>query len=108
MSDKLKSIFEGLPVYWKLSTARCCVYAFVVAVVSFNSGVEGYDSFGQMTSMQIIKLFFNISAAVAATWVAFLDQSIQKIDGTKVTDTMTVSQSHTEQPKQATPTDQPK
>ncbi|MGO9705593.1 MAG: hypothetical protein ACLPYZ_10265 [Limisphaerales bacterium] len=85
MNGTPKTIFDHLPVYWKLSTARCFVYAFVVAIASFNAGVEGYDSFSQMTSMQVLKLFLNITAVVATTWVAFLDQTIQKLDGTKPT-----------------------
>ena len=97
MSDTLKKAIGHLPTYWKLASIRCCIYAFVVSISAFDSGVEGYNNFSDMSTMEIWKLILHMGVAAATTWVAFLDQSIQKIDGTKVTDSVTVSQTHSEQ-----------
>jgi hypothetical protein len=69
-----------LPSYWKLSTIRCSIYAIIVGVSSFDAGVEGFDNFGQMTRMQILKLCLHIMVAMLGVWVAFLDQTISKFN----------------------------
>jgi hypothetical protein len=67
-----------LPTYWKLATIRCSIYAIIVGASSFDAGVEGYDVFGQMTNMQLIKLVEHVCVAMLGVWVAFLDQSLSK------------------------------
>jgi len=69
-----------LPVYWKLATIRCSIYALTVGWAAFLVGVDGYDSLSEMTQMQLIKLFGGIIAAMLAVWLAFLDQSLTKFN----------------------------
>ena len=87
MSEEIKtpetSFFQAqvskLPPYWKIATIRCGAYAAVVGWNTFSSGVEGYNSFADMTSMQFYKLFGNISIAMLSVWIAFLDQSMGQL-----------------------------
>jgi len=67
-----------LPSYWKLATIRCSIYAIIVGASAFDAGVGGFDSFGQMTGMQLIKLSEHIAVAMLGVWVAFLDNSLAK------------------------------
>lgn len=67
-----------LPQYWKLATIRCCIYAAIVGWGSFQTGVEGYDSFYDMTQMQFWKFIGNICVSMLGVWLAFLDQSLSK------------------------------
>ena len=86
MSEEIKtpetSFFQAqvskLPSYWKLATIRCAIYALIVGASSFDAGVEGYNSFGEMNSMQLLKLAEHIIVAMAGVWVAFLDQTLTK------------------------------
>jgi hypothetical protein len=68
-----------LPVYWKLATVRCGIYAIIIGYNSFLAGVEGYDSLSQMSSLQIYKLCGNIGVSVLGVWLAFLDQTLTQI-----------------------------
>lgn len=67
-----------LPPRWKLATIRCSIYASIVGWGSFQTGVEGYESFHDMTQMQFWKFIGNICVAMAGVWLAFLDQSLSK------------------------------
>jgi hypothetical protein len=72
-----------LPLLWKLKTIRCSIYAIVVGANAFDTGVEGFNSFTEMTPMQIGKLIEHIGVAVLTVWVAFLDQSMTEAERAK-------------------------
>lgn len=65
-----------MPPYWKMATLRCSMYAAVVAWGTFNAGVEGYNSFAEMSQMQICKLVGNMVVSMFGVWIAFLDQTM--------------------------------
>lgn len=68
-----------LPSYWKLATIRCGIYGAIVGWGSFQTGVEGYASFDDMTSMQFWKLIGNICISILGVWLAFLDSTMANI-----------------------------
>lgn len=74
----LQKPFDNLPPYWRLATVRCAVYAFVVGCSSFDAGVEGYESFADMTQMQFWRLWLQVAVSMATVWVAFLDNSLNR------------------------------
>lgn len=78
-------VLAKLPTYWKIASIRCSIYAFIVGSSAFDAGVEGYDSFSQMTGMEIIKLVGHIIVAAAGVWVAFLDQTMTQMKNEKPT-----------------------
>lgn len=94
MSSEIRMAIGTLPTYWKLATIRCSIYALIVGASAFDAGVEGYGSFTDMSPMQLWKLALNIIVAMAGVWVAFLDQSMSKVGGQTVTDSVTLT--HTE------------
>jgi hypothetical protein len=54
---------------------------------SFLNGTEGYNSFSEMTGMELIKLCGNmLFGAGCGVILAFLDQTLQKISGQKPAD----------------------
>lgn len=69
-----------LPRDWKLATVRCCIYAAIVGWGSFQTGVEGYESFHDMTQMQFWKFLGNIGVSMLGVWLAFLDQTMSRIN----------------------------
>lgn len=75
----MKLSFSRLPVYWKLSTIRCSIYAFISGASAFNAGVEGYTHLSDMTGLQKLKLAISIAVVLGGVWVAFLDQTLSKI-----------------------------
>lgn len=81
MKPFTQTIFDKLPLYWKLSTIRCGLYALIVAGNTFQAGVEGYDSMASMTPLQKGKLAWNIIAAMFGVWLAFIDTTISKVQG---------------------------
>ena len=70
-----------LPTYWRLATIRCSIYAIVVGWGAFQTGVEGYNAFSEMTQMQFYKFVGNIAIAMLGVWLAFLDQTMSAAKG---------------------------
>jgi len=98
-----------LPVYWKLATLRCGIYALMVGWGSFQVGTEGFDSISAMTDMQQMKLAGNTVVAMFGVWLAFLDQTMTKIAPSESrTDTISVTQTKTVSPEVSAPIDQQK
>lgn len=79
MKELMKLIVGKLPTYWKLATLRCSIYALLVGWGSFQAGVEGFASFDDMTRMQLLKLAGNIATSMAGVWLAFLDQTLSRL-----------------------------
>lgn len=65
-----------LPPLWKLKTIRCSIYAVVTGANAFDTGVEGFNAFADMSPMQIGKLLIHIGVAMLTVWIAFLDQTM--------------------------------
>ena len=94
MSQIVQGIFTKLPAYWKLATIKCAIYASIVGWGVFKAGVNGFEKLSDMTRLQGIELAGDVLMAMAAVWMAFIDQTISKVqDGQnlKVTDTVTSS-----------------
>lgn len=72
-------LFDRLNIYWQLATIRYSLYAFIVMVNTFDAGVEGYDSFSQMTGMQIGKLALHMAGAAVGAFLAFIDTVLARM-----------------------------
>lgn len=100
MSDSVRAMFEKLPIYWKLATFRCALYSILVGWGAFEAGVEGYNALSEMTSLQKIKLAGGIMAAIIGVVLAFLDNTLTKVQPEKSGDsTLSVTATATIQPK---------
>lgn len=78
MSQVVQTIFGKLPVYWRLATIRCCLYAAIVGWGVFKSGLGGFKSLAEMSSLQFWELVGDTGMAMAAVWLAFIDNTISK------------------------------
>ena len=75
----VQTAFNHLPVYWKLATFKCAIYASIVGWGVFKAGVNGFDDLSVMTHLQKIELAGDVVMAMAAVWMAFIDQTISKV-----------------------------
>ena len=82
MTQFLQRTAASLPRYWKLATIRCSIYTLTVGWAYFAGGMEGFDSFAEMTDFQIIKLIGGTIVAMLLVWIAFLDQTMSKLPPT--------------------------
>lgn len=84
----------GSVVFWKLSIVRCLIYGGIVAWGVFKAGTQGYNHLSDMSRLQQIWLFGDMSVAFGGVVLAFLDTSLQKLSNgneTKVTTETTVT-----------------
>lgn len=96
----MRAMFEKLPTYWKLATLRWALYSIMVGWGSFLAGVEGYTAMSEMTSLQKIKLSGGIVAAVIGSTLAFLDNTLTKVQPRNNDDsTISLTATATVQPK---------
>lgn len=88
MAKLVNTVFGKLPVYWRLATFRCALYAGIVGWGVFKAGVNGFDSVSAMTPLQFWELMGDVAQAMFGVWLAFIDNTISKVqDGDKSGDT---------------------
>lgn len=85
MPQFVQTFFGKLPAYWKLSTIRCAIYALIVGWGVFKAGTNGFDSLANMTKLQVLDLAGDSVIAMLTVWIAFLDNTIQKVQSDDTT-----------------------
>lgn len=78
MKNVASSAWSSL-VYWKVSIIRCLIYATMVTWAVFKAGTQGYDHWSDLSSMQKVWLCGDMWVAFAGVVVAFLDNSLQRL-----------------------------
>lgn len=79
MPQIVQTIFGKLPAYWRLATVRCCLYAAIVGWGVFKSGLGGFNSLAEMSSLQFGELVGDTLMSMGAVWLAFIDNTIAKV-----------------------------
>ncbi len=93
MSDSIRAMFDKLPTFWKMSVVRCLIYAVVVGINGIISGLDGYQSFAEISGFTLFKLACAVIVDMLMVWISFLDTSIKDVkpptQTTTITDTQT-------------------
>lgn len=96
MSKRIKDAFDALPSYWALATLRCSMYALIVAWGMWKAGTNGFSSLSEMTSMQFWQLLGDVLMSIVGVWLAFVDQTLTKVEKRETTNSVTVSETRSE------------